>query len=137
MRKKEKINKRNRVLEKSPTNISMQSKFFTEIDNKNIIKIIEKDENNNFTNKKNRKVPLISCKLMNYTPATGNKFDSKNISKIPRGNSNVFKINKNDTKEENIEVKNLQNLFQESMDNKSTKFKNRNISDLDNSRNLF
>ena len=146
--KEKKYRKRNqnsilKTLEKSPTNISMQSKLFTEIDNKNIIKIIEKEENNNFTNKKKRKVPLISSKLMNYTPATGNKFDSKYISKIPRGNSNISKINKIDVKDENIEVKNLEKLFQDSMDiisdiiDVSPKFKNRNISDLANTRNII
>ena len=143
--KEKKYKKRNKnsvlkTLEKSPTNICMQSKLFTEIDNKNIIKIIEKDENNNFTNKKKRKGPLISSKLMNYTPAAGNKFDSKFLSKIPRGNS---KLNKLESKDENIEVKNLENLFQESMDkisdkiDVSPKFKNRNISDLANTRNII
>ena len=143
--KEKKYKKRNKnsvlkTLEKSPTNICMQSKLFTEIDNKNIIKIIEKDENNNFTNKKKRKGPLISSKLMNYTPAVGNKFDSKFLSKIPRGNS---KLNKLESKDENIEVKNLENLFQESMDkisdkiDVSPKFKNRNISDLANTRNII
>ena len=143
--KERKYRKRNKnsvlkTLEKSPTNICMQSKLFTEIDNKNIIKIIEKDENNNFTNKKKRKGPLISSKLMNYTPAVGNKFDSKFLSKIPRGNS---KLNKLESKDENIEVKNLENLFQESMDkisdkiDVSPKFKNRNISDLANTRNII
>ena len=126
-------------LEKSPTSSSIHSKLFTEIDNKNIIKIIEKDEKNNYTNKKKENIPLVSSKL-NFTPGIGNKFDSRVIKKIPRGNPNILKLNKMESKDEIIEAKNLENLFQESVDknvelieNKSNK-KNRNISDLPSAR---
>ena len=96
--------------------------------------------NYNSTNKKKRKTPLISSKLDNYTPSIVNKFESRFINKIPRGNSNIYKINRVDTKYENIEVKNLENLFQESIDKiekKSPKKKNRNISDLIITRNIL
>ena len=120
------------ALEKNSSN-SIQSRLFTEIDNKNIIKIIEEDENNNFTNKKNNK-PLAN-KLINYTPGIGNKFDSKIINKIPRGNSNHSRNKNMDVKGEIIEAKNLDSLFEQSTDknineSKSPFRKNRNISDL-------
>ena len=142
----------------SSTSSSIKSKLFTEIDNKNIIKIIEQsenenyngneNENNNFTNKKKKKIPLISSKLANYTPSVRNKFESKFINKIPKGNSGVSKINKidiiKDKKEnenENIEVKNLDNLFRDLEQNESKisppkKDRNRNISDLAITRNI-
>ena len=120
---------------------SFQSKLFTEIDNKNIIKIIEQEEKNNFTNKKKRILPLISSKLANYTPSVRNKFDSKFVNKIPKGNSNIIKINKID-KDENNEVKNLDNLFRESIEKNEKNEKicpqkrHKNISDLAITRNL-
>ena len=121
---------------------SIQSQLFTEIDNKNIIKMIEKDENGNYTNKKKKNIPLISNKL---TPSTGNKFDSKVYKKIPRGNSNILKPNKKETKDDIIEAKNLETLFQESSDKvpelpekkKSPFKKKRMISDLPSSRNII
>ena len=136
----------------SSASSSIQSKLFTEIDNKNIIKIIERNENenennnNNFTNKKKKKIPLISSKLVNYTPSIRNKLESKFINKIPKGNSSISKINKIDKqdkeKDENIEAKNLDNLFRESEKNLEKKEKvsppkkNRNISDLAITRNI-
>ena len=138
----------------SSTSSSMKSKLFTEIDNKNIIKIIEQNENencngnenNNFTNKKKKKIPLISSKLANYTPSVRNKFESKFINKIPKGKANISKINKIDmlkdkNENENIEVKNLDNLFRDLEQNESKvsppkKNRNRNISDLAITRNI-
>ena len=130
-----------KIIEKSPTNSFIDSKLFTELDNKNIIKILEKNENNNFTNKKKRNESLLNSKLLNYTPGIGNKFDSKIIRQIPKGNSNISKINKMEPKEEFIESKNLENLFKESSDKDFEKEKKspkkRNISDLPNTRNII
>ena len=121
-------------------NNNKKDKNYNENNKENIDLNYEIKENDNYTNKKKRKIPLISSKLDNYTPAIVNKFESRFINKIPRGNSNIYKINKVDTKDENIEVKNLENLFQESInkiEKKSPKKKkNRNISDLIITRNL-
>ena len=113
---------------------SILKQLFTEIDNKGVVKIIEKDGKSNYTNKKKQNIPLVSSKL-NFTPGIGNKFDSRVIKKIPRGN-NISKSNIMETKDEIIEAKNLENLFQESEDknlepteNKSNR-RNRNISEL-------
>ena len=113
------------IVEKDSNNSiqSIQARLFTEIDNKNIIKMIEEDENNNYTNKKTKL--LLNSKLINFTPGIGNKYDSKFINKIPRGKS----------KNINIDVKNLDVLFEKSSDkvitdNKTPFRKNRNKSDL-------
>ena len=135
---KYKLNKNERIIlrkkhrsiaDKDPSNSiqSIQSRLFTEIDNKNIIKLLEEDENNNFTNKKAKL--MLNSKLINFTPGIVNKYDSKIINKIPKGNPKNIKG-------ENIEAKNLDVLFEQSTDknivteNKSPCKKNRNKSDL-------
>jgi hypothetical protein len=129
-----------KILEKKSTGLEIQSRLFTEIDNNHIINIIEQNENNNSSNKKKRKLHSICSKLINYTPGAGNKCESKIINRIPKGNSNYLKINKIDSHND-IEVKNLDNLFQQSMDSngpeiKSPRMKNKNKSDLPITRNL-
>ena len=129
-----------KILEKKSTGLELQSRLFTEIDNNHIINIIEQNENNNSTNKKKRKLSSICSKLINYTPGAGNKCESKIINRIPKGNFNLSKINKIDSHID-MEVKNLDNLFQQSMDTsgqeiKSPRKKNKNKSDLPITRNL-
>lgn len=129
-----------KILEKKSTGLELQSRLFTEIDNNHIINIIEQNENNNSSNKKKRKLNSICSKLINYTPGAGNKCESKIINRIPKGNFNLLKINKIDSHND-MEVKNLDNLFQQSMDTsgqeiKSPRKKNKNISDLPITRNL-
>ena len=129
-----------KILEKKSTGLELQSRLFTEIDNNHIINIIEQNENNNSSNKKKRKLNSICSKLINYTPGAGNKCESKIINRIPKGNFNLLKINKIDSHND-MEVKNLDNLFQQSMDTsgqeiKSPRKKNKNISDLSITRNL-
>ena len=100
---------------------------------------MEQNENNNSTNKKKRKLPTICSKLINYTPGAGNKCDSKIINRIPKGNSNLLKLNKVDSHID-MEVKNLDSLFQQSIDTSgqekiSPRRKNKKISDLPITRN--
>ena len=85
-----------KTIEKSSSGLSIHSRLFTEIDNKSIIKLIEKDDKSNFTNKKKRNMPLIASRILNFT---GNKRDSKIINNIPKGNSNYQKVNVTDTVE--------------------------------------
>ena len=59
-----------KTIEKSSSGLSIHSRLFTEIDNNGIINMIEREEKNNFTNKKKRNMPLLASRLINYT---GNK----------------------------------------------------------------
>ena len=113
-----------KTIEKSSSGLSIHSRLFTEIDNNQIINIIERDEKNNFTNKKTRNI--ISSRLINFT---GNKRDSKMVNNIPKGNFNISKIGKIDSSRESVEIKNLNNIFQQSIE-KSIE-KERQISNLD------
>jgi hypothetical protein len=120
-----------KTIEKSSSGLSIHSRLFTEIDNKSIIKLIEKDDKSNFTNKKKRNMPLIASRILNFT---GNKRDSKIINNIPKGNSNYQKVSKIESSRESIEIKNLNNIFQGSIEKSEEKInqnrKNRNISDV-------
>jgi len=113
-----------KTIEKSSSGLSIHSRLFTEIDNNQIINIIERDEKSNFTNKKTRNI--ISSRLINFT---GNKRDSKMVNNIPKGNFNISKIGKIDSSRESVEIKNLNNIFQQSIE-KSIE-KERQISNLD------
>ena len=113
-----------RTIEKSSSGLSIHSRLFTEIDNNRIINIIEQDEKSNFTNKKKR--PLFASRLINFT---GSKKDSKVVNNIPKGNSIIQKMNRIDSSRESIEVKNLNNIFQQSIE-KSVE-KERKLSNID------
>ena len=88
--------------------------------------MIEREEKNNFTNKKKRNMPLLASRLINYT---GNKRDPKAVNNIPKCNINIPKKSKIESSRESIDVKNLNNIFQQSIE-KSVE-KNRNLSNLD------
>ena len=129
-----------KYLEKNSIAMSIQSRLFTEIDNQNIINIIEGNDNNYFSNKKNKNMPLVCSKLINNTPGGVNNNDSKSINKIPKGNSNYSKINKIESNPE-LEEKNLVNLLKEENDKNipekiSPRKSNKNISDLPFIKNL-
>ena len=100
-----------KTIEKSSSGLSIHSRLFTEIDNNQIINIIERDEKSNFTNKKTRNI--ISSRLINFT---GNKRDSKMVNNIPKCNFNISRIGKVDSSRESIEIKNLNNIFQQSIE---------------------
>ena len=114
-----------KTIEKSSSGLSIHSRLFTEIDNKQIISLIERDEKNNFTNKK-RNMPLFSSRLINFT---GNKRDSKIVNNIPKCNNNISKISKIDSTRDSVEVKNLNNIFLQTIEKSSEK--ERQISNLD------
>ena len=120
-----------KTMEKSSSGLSIHSRLFTEIDNNQIINIIERDEKNNFTNKKTRNMPLLASRLINFT---GSKKDSKIINKIPKGNMNISKIGKIDSSRESVEIKNLNNIFQQSIE-KSVE-KDRKISNEEETKNI-
>ena len=115
-----------KTIEKSSSGLSIHSRLFTEIDNNGIINMIEREEKNNFTNKKKRNMPLLASRLINYT---GNKRDPKAVNNIPKCNINIPKKTKIESSRESIDVKNLNNIFQQSIE-KSVE-KNRNLSNLD------
>jgi len=115
-----------KTIEKSSSGLSIHSRLFTEIDNNQIINIIERDEKNNFTNKKTRNMPLLASRLINFS---GSKNNSKLINNIPKGNFNLSKICKMDSSRESVEIKNLNNIFQQSIE-KSVE-KDKKISNLD------
>ena len=114
-----------KTIEKSSSGLSIHSRLFTEIDNKQIISLIERDEKNNFTNKK-RNMPLFNSRLINFT---GNKRDSKIVNNIPKCNNNISKIGKIDSTRDSVEVKNLNNIFLQTIEKSSEK--ERQISNLD------
>ena len=120
-----------KTIEKSSSGLSIHSRLFTEIDNKSIIKIIEQDEKNVFSNKKKRIMPILASKLLNFT---GNKRDSKIVNNIPKCNPNYQKVSKIDSSRESIEVKNLNNIFQNSIEKSEEKInkkkQNRNICEI-------
>ena len=100
-----------KFLEKHSNSLSIQSRLFTEVDNKNIINIIE-GNNNCFTNDKKRNIPMLSSELLDFTPIK--KIDTK-IIKIPKGSSNFSKIKITDSNLEKTS-KNLDNLFKKEFD---------------------
>ena len=114
-----------KTIEKSSSGLSIHSRLFTEIDNKQIISLIERDEKNNFTNKK-RNMPLFSSRLINFT---GNKRDSKIVNNIPKCNNNISKISKIDSTRDSVEVKNLNNIFLQTIEKSGEK--ERQLSNLD------
>ena len=118
-----------KTIEKSSSGLSIHSRLFTEIDNNQIISMIERDEKSNFTNKKKRNMPLLASRLFNFT---GSKRDSKVVNNIPKGNSNLQKINRIESSRESVEVKNLNNIFLQSIDKSFEK--ERKLSNIDEAR---
>ena len=109
-----------KLLEKNGNNLplkSIQSRLFTEINNRHMINILEEKGMSNLSNFKKKNLALLCSKLVNFTPNTGNKGDSNNkiMSKIPKGNLNYLKFN-GEQNLECIEAKNLDSLFKQSIE---------------------
>ena len=115
-----------KTIEKSSSGLSIHSRLFTEIDNNQIINIIEREGKNNFTNKKKRNMPIIASRLINFT---GNKKESKVVNNIPKCNFNNKNNGKVESSRDSDEVKNLDKIFQQSIE-KSVE-KEKNISKID------
>ena len=63
-------------------------------------------------------MPLFSSRLINFT---GNKRDSKIVNNIPKCNNNISKISKIDSTRDSVEVKNLNNIFLQTIEKSSEK----------------